>query len=535
MDGQLSPEEMALLLRKMTAGNQSAPGILDELQANPQGLGYDAPQAPDPMSVLPFGDPGGELRSDGPGEPTGQDRGSMDEYSRSGFAGQLEPTLAQDVTSVVPWAGMTYLASSLGPPAIETLPAIAQDIGGAFAPGANADENPLQQLYRDREALVKQRDAADRERQIEMRTGKGPRHDAAMAAYEDVAARLGALDRMIQGKERENSPEFKLEMQAKQTEQDRAQRLKEANTPFKEKFADYMPWAPIVAALGAYGLGRTIKGRYVDKFNTKVDDLNSRWSGVTEKGNAALKRGNMKSATQLSDEAKELRDQLDAIQKKGPGGTLAAVGAGASVGELSQLGPTAIDYARATPGSELYDKTMESMTNPTELAGRVAQGAALGGVPAEIGSTLAKSKLRAPTGFKAETTGLNNALGAEKTARQKAERAASRDKNKATPLTAEPQKALPAPKTEFVPGQRADPKSGMGQAELKEKLTDFAEAWFSVNNGKNIKSTHILNIAKQNGLDMSLGQATRLARRLNNEYGERYINAGAKAALTKKE
>jgi hypothetical protein len=528
----LSPEEMSLILKKMMAtGDQSAPGILDEVQANPQGMGYEAPEPFTSIGMAPGGGFGAELT-----EPTN------DEYARSGFAGQLEPTLANDVTPVVPGAGATFLTSAFAPPAIDTIPRIAENLGGAFS--ANADEDPLPGLLSRQKMLNDKRQQLDPQREAKRPSGRAPdrNKDPIFTRFDDeikqIESELAGIDPEVKRLSYERSDAGKLASEKARKEQEEAQKLKDANTSVKELYPDAMPWVPILSMLGSAYLGSKIKGAYVSKFNKKVGNLDSRWGEATRKGDQALKRGNMKNATQLADEAKSIKAQLDAIQNKGPGGTGAAISAGAALGEAGQLGPMAIDYSRATPGSELYKETTDAMKDPAGVAGRVGTGLMLGGLPAKVTSTVRGSQTVKPAGYAAETEALDTAVSVEKQSRTKADRLAARSKKALNggELKAEPQKALPAPeKREFVPGERQPARSNMTQAELNEKLTDFADAWFSVNRGKNLKSTHILNIAKQNGIDMSLGQATRLAKRLNTTYGEKYINAGAKAALTKKE
>lgn len=72
-------------------------------------------------------------------------------------------------------------------------------------------------------------------------------------------------------------------------------------------------------------------------------------------------------------------------------------------------------------------------------------------------------------------------------------------------------------KTEFVAGQRGQPKSGMtiGELQSHEGLSSAIKSWQSSNPGRNIKGPTIMELATKIGMDMSQGQATRLARRAN--------------------
>jgi hypothetical protein len=98
------------------------------------------------------------------------------------------------------------------------------------------------------------------------------------------------------------------------------------------------------------------------------------------------------------------------------------------------------------------------------------------------------------------------------------------------------QKPKPKPKAKklkFIPGKPQDARSGMGAKEATEKLGLSAEAWFKSNPNKHLNGTHVKEMSTNLGLDISDRQAANVARRLRTSYGERYINQGAKAALAK--
>jgi hypothetical protein len=88
-------------------------------------------------------------------------------------------------------------------------------------------------------------------------------------------------------------------------------------------------------------------------------------------------------------------------------------------------------------------------------------------------------------------------------------------------------------KRKFIPGQRQDSISGGSAKAVADKLSLSAEAWFKTNPNKHLNGTHVKELATNLGIDISPRQAARVAERLRKTYDERYINAGAKAALTK--
>lgn len=233
----------------------------------------------------------------------------------------------------------------------------------------------------------------------ERRTGVGPNFKAAAdkfadakLEFEDVDTQVKSLQPMLAKASQMRDPAYQIELDKKRQAAESERKQKTMNTSVKEMFADVAPYAPVVSAGLAAMLGRGITGSYVNKYNTAINDLNTRWKGAVDAGNKPL-------AIALENEVKALAD-------KGAGGTIPSVLAGIGAGEFGQVLPIAADYAKAVPGSDLYKKTTDSMSNPWEVGGRALTGAMLGGIPAEIASVLMKRNVARPAGYSAETRAL---------------------------------------------------------------------------------------------------------------------------------
>lgn len=266
----------------------------------------------------------------------------------------------------------------------------------------SASPSTLQQLYSQREELMRQRSEAIQRREAEAKTGRGPNYQKADSDVNKVDAQLGGLTQMISNEERKSSPEYQLEVQKKKAEADEAERLKRANTSIKELYPPIMPFLPVFAGMVAGGLGAKIKGSYNRAFNEEMQGLSARWKSALDRaGNTSV---GSPARTRAVKEAENLGEEFAAMKKSGPGGTWPALAAGAAAGEMAQLGPLAVDYARAVPGSPLYDKTVGAMTDIPAMAGRVFNGILAGGLPAEIGAKWADSRsLKSFPGYGAKT------------------------------------------------------------------------------------------------------------------------------------
>lgn len=287
----------------------------------------------------------------------------------------------------------------------------AAGLGGAGAVVASPSEagkgsdasSALRDLYSQQSTLQQQMEEARARREgfrpknRKPSPQQDPQYTEADAEFKRLSSQFEGLTKTIAEEVKRNSPEAILAAETAQKEADAAQRKKSMNTSVKEMFADVAPYTPVASATLAAFLGSKIKGNYVDKFNTKINDLLGRWESAVKSGNKPL--------------AEALETEFKALDKAGPGGTKQALGAGAVVGELGQLGPVVADYSKSIPGSDLYKETTKSMTDPWEVGGRIFSGLAWGMGPAEVAALMAGRKRASPTGFSAETRAMGDGLG----------------------------------------------------------------------------------------------------------------------------
>jgi hypothetical protein len=285
------------------------------------------------------------------------------------------------------------------------LPAIAGGaalFGSPSQAGDPASEGPdLTKLYQDQAALQKRIDETTARRENFRPPGgrkpdrnRDPQFTEADDALKQLNTQFSGLQNQISTLEARNTPQAKIEGERLKRDADAEAKKKSMNTSVKEMMADVMPYVPAASGALAGVLGYAIKRPHVTKYNTQINDLETRWKGAVDQGNKTL--------------AQKLRSEFDDVQKAGPGGTWPAIGAGAAVGELGQLGPVVSDYSKALPGSDLYKDTTGTMTNIPEVAGRVVTGALWGGLPAEVGALIASRGRARPTGFRAETDAMPN-------------------------------------------------------------------------------------------------------------------------------
>lgn len=315
-----------------------------------------------------------------------------------------------------PVGAVTSGAKSIaGSPLAQKLAATGATLLGLTAPTtANKDEAPkgnsiapTNKAYLDllgqQAALQKRLDAARAKMETaqqamtrEERTGRGQNYNKALEDLTQAKADFNGLDTQMKAlipaittEANKQDPAYQLKMKQEEDKVAEEKKRRTMNTSVKEMFSDVAPFAPAISAGLAYGAGRAIKGSYVDKFNTNANEINKRWQEAVASGNKTL--------------ASALQTEAQALANKGPGGTMAAIGTGIGVGELGQVLPVAADYAKAIPGSDLYNKTVEGMKNPWEVGGRMFTGALLGGIPAKVGSSFAARNTVRPTGYAAET------------------------------------------------------------------------------------------------------------------------------------
>jgi hypothetical protein len=520
------------------------------------GRGLELEQPQEPPSYDPSNFPsGGALPDYGFGE--------MSQMSKEGLApgafGEISgpPERPQQYTQML---------DEMTPPPIPGAGVIARGlpkVAGAFGAGvglnamigstSDADESPVSQLANQQgklrarlEATRAKMDAAENGQRGA--AGRGKDWRALAAEAKTIEAEIAGIDAQI--KAHRDSPEYQQDIVRRAEEIAADLKKKEAATPWRER----NPGA--AAALPAVGMGLAFALPGLAGIKKQAGTLTKGgFAARLEDAIQAAERG--VAAGKVTPETRVAAGTINNILKQEPkdgfletakrlgstaGQTAAAGTAGGLLSAEASLYPDQFD-AFNLPEGEQKDKARERALDPWNYAERGAIGSITGMSGYKAGKMLtpaAKPNWEKGAAVSDEVARLISAE--EKTAKAiaKAKNAKKRKTVSGGPLKEE-QKALPPPdKREFIPGERQAPRSNMTQGELNEKLTDFADAWFSVNSGKKIKSTHILNIAKQNGLDMSLGQATRLAGRLNKTYGspqggDKYINAGAKAALTKKE
>lgn len=321
-----------------------------------------------------------------------------------------------------PIGAITSGAKALaGSPLAQRIGAVGASLLGLTAPStANKDETPkgqsmapTNQAYLDllgqQAALQKRLDearanmeTAQRSMDIQEKTGQGPKYNEALKKLAQARAEYNGLDTQMKAlapaiaKEAEmQSPEYQIKLKKAQEQADADRRNKTMNTSVKEMFADAMPYVPLASMATAAGLGGVIKGNAVAKYNSNLAEMMTRWKAAVDGKDAGL--------------ARSIMEQVNALEKKGPGGTLPAIMAGVGVGELGQILPGSIDYAKAVTGGDLYNKTKDafSLDKWPDLLGRAVNGALLGGIPAELAAASAGMRKSRPTGYRAET----NAFG----------------------------------------------------------------------------------------------------------------------------
>lgn len=165
------------------------------------------------------------------------------------------------------------------------------------------------------------------------------------------------------------------------------------NKSVREVYAEYMPYAAAAPVIIGGAGGSLIKGMYSRAFNQKAGNISDSWRRAVESGDKAG--------------ATTAQAEMQALQAKGPGGTLPAIGFGAAVGAETSLLPEELDMARAQPGSELAKNVWDRLTDAPGMAKRVGLGAVSGAAPAFGGAELTGALMkRAPKTYGPETAGL---------------------------------------------------------------------------------------------------------------------------------
>jgi hypothetical protein len=551
----LSPEEMALLLRKMQQPLEMTGGMgMDD-----PGRSFELEQPQEPGSYDPSNFPSGGVLPD-------YGFGGMSQMSKEGLApgafGEISapPERPQQYTQML---------DEMTPPPIPGAGAIARGlpkVAGAFGAGlglnammgstSDADEGPASELAKQQGKLrARLEDTRAKMDAAETggrgKPGRGNDWRALKAEADQIESEIAGISAQIEA--HRNSPEYQQDMDRRAKEIAADLKRKEAATPWRDRNPGM---AGALPAIGMF-LAGAVPGLTAIKRQAGTMTPGALASRLEEAIKAA-ERG-IGTGGAITPETRIASGTIENILEHQPKGgfkegakrwgeeSLHTLGAGAAGGSLAaeaNMFPDQYD-AFNLPDGDAKDKAHERAMNPWNYAERGGVGTITGISGYHLGKHLTPAAK--PNWEKGRAVA--DEVGRLVTAEDKVAKALAKAKNAKAkqrktvnggPLKEE-QKALPPPdKREFIPGERQPSRSGMSQKELNEKLTDFADAWFKVNSGKKLKSTHILNIAKQNDMDMSLGQATRLAGRLNKTYGtpqggDKYINAGAKAALKKKD
>jgi hypothetical protein len=530
-------------------GMEGDPGRSFELEQPPEPESYDTSNFPS----------GGVLPDYGFGDPS--------QMSKEGLApgafGEISapPERPQQYTQML---------DEMTPPPIPGAGVIARGlpkVAGAFGAGlglnammgstSDADEGPASELAKQQgklrarlEDTRAKMDAAENGSR-DGKVGRGKDWRALKAEADQIESEISGISAQIEA--HRNSPEYQQDMDRRAKEIAADLKKKEAATPWRDRNPGAAAALPAVGMGLAFALpgmagikkqaGTLTKGGFAARLEDAIQTAERGIASGKVTPETRVAAGTINNI--LKQEPKE--GFMETAKRLGAtaGQTAAAGTAGGLLSAEASLYPDQFD-AYNLPDGPTKDKARERALDPKNYLERGAIGSITGMSGYKAGKMLtpaAKPNWEKGASVSDEVARLVSAEERTAKALAKAKNAKAKAKRKTVdggPLKEE-QKALPPPdKREFIPGERQPSRSGMSQKELNEKLTDFADAWFKVNSGKKLKSTHILNIAKQNDMDMSLGQATRLAGRLNKTYGtpqggDKYINAGAKAALTKKE
>jgi hypothetical protein len=558
----LSPEEIMLMLAKARAqqpmdpsldpsmGMESDPGRSFALEQPPEPESYDTSNFPS-GGVLPdygFGDPSQMSKE-------GLAPGAFGEISAPPERPQQYTQMLDEMTPPpIPGGGMIARA----------LPKAAGAFGAGLGLNAmmgstsDADEGPASELAKQQgklrarlEDTRAKMDAAENGSR-DGKVGRGKDWRALKAEADQIESEISGISAQIEA--HRNSPEYQQDMDRRAKEIAADLKKKEAATPWRDRNPGM---AGALPAIGMF-LAGAVPGLTAIKRQAGTMTPGALASRLEEAIKAA-ERG-IGTGGAITPETRIASGTIENILEHQPKGgfkeagkrwgeesmhTLGAGAAGGSLAAEANMFPDQYD-AFNLPDGEAKEKAHERAMNPWNYAERGGVGTITGISGYHLGKHLTPAAK--PNWEKGRAVA--DEVGRLVTAEDKVAKALAKAKNAKAkqrktvnggPLKEE-QKALPPPdKREFIPGERQAPRSGMTQGELNEKLTDFADAWFKLNAGKKIKGPHILNIAKQNGVDMSAGQAQRLAGKLNRQYGppqggppDRFINAGARAALTKK-
>lgn len=362
---RIGPQRFQTLMRELDAVIPVAPGaLMGEAEAPTQAIQPPSDRFQPPMRL------GGPTEADEDtearrqrfielfGVDPNQSTGGFALETLKNFGYEALPAVAATVAG--PVARGVSAALTYAPRAT----AAAAGMIGLTAPstaGDGEDRSALRQLYAQRSSLDQRRSEAEEEAKAQQRTGRGPRYKEAVAKVTQINNEIAAVDKLIAEEQKRNSPEYRLEMEQKRKVAEEEQRQKDAATPTRERFAEIMPYVPVITGAVATALGAALKTRAISNYNKEIADLTSRWLKAVEEGNKALGRGNKKAAERFATAAEGFRKKFDAKLAKGPGGTKEALEAGAGVSLIGAFAPEEVDFARAAAGSPLWDSLRETV------------------------------------------------------------------------------------------------------------------------------------------------------------------------------
>lgn len=277
----------------------------------------------------------------------------------------------------------------------------------------------LEPFFRKQQELLNELRAQQEIRDANTPDGRTPRESVdknyfgAQRSIKRIEDELSLLDRRIADVRDRNTPEARQKqisaVLAERNRSDIEEKRRRANTPTKELYADIMPYVAPAAAGASLLIGAAMKRPYVAAKNANMTDISNRWAGTV--GRKVMPDGSIAATRQQPDPrlAQEYMTEFSSASGQS-GGTMPAVLAGVGIGETSQFLPTAIDYAKSLPGSDLRAETVADISDPYGVASRIFQGALLGGIPAKVGAaaTGALGRKYVPA-FNAETRALNSA------------------------------------------------------------------------------------------------------------------------------
>lgn len=549
----LSPQELASILRKMqtqpipsdfegrTASIEAyEPTLEDSARSGLADMGVDPEQAGRAAAVVPFTPPG--MAYEG-GRQIGEGN-----YIEGGS------NLALAAAPVVPGAAAVSLGLGAFDPLSKAIPQFGEDmqsVAGAFMTGAQAGEGTEEV----KKLQIKMRDEGYYSGKIDGLMKEGTK--AAKKAYEEdqmkrlnaETARQAAQAQAAKSEAERAETLRKAQEAVAKADQRKAgeERLRESeeNVPwYRKAIRNYGPLAGLVGGIALGGVTKKGVNKISDKFSekaanrandiinapardtaAKVAKVNQFWAQGQKGGFSTPEAPFTANGPRAKNRFKINPDAPEASSLYQPSKVRdlsTDAGVATTFGVESGLGQFVIEpearhelenaqKAVSEDPSEVNIERLQSAKDRVALAESVknlGRGAAAGYLAGGIKYRRQPSR---PDVAKAEAEKLRveQSLGTKpKTKRKKAK---------------------------FVAGVPGQPRSEMRAPTLAKALDAPATEWFKANPGKHLNGTHVKEMATAAGLDMSDKQAANVARRLRTSYDERYINAGAKAALTTKE